>query len=270
MIDADKLSKKPAGVAVARLMDEYADQIYGLGLRLCDDPEKAQDLVQETFMRALKGWEGFGGRSKPSTWLYTIASRACQRLERRRAGEPRTMKPLDELLPTRDETVVDLPAGDETPLEWTERKDVIDAVRRAIESLPMHFRLPVVLKEIEGMSVEDVATVLGVKPATVKTRLHRARLLIREELSRPLPRKPAPQSHPPDAACLDLLWAKQEAMDKGVDFPIPERHLCERCRSVFATLDMTEDVCFALGNAKLPERARQELEARVMGGARGA
>lgn len=269
MAHVDKLFGEPPEVAIPRLMDDYADQIYGLGLRICDDPDKAEDLVQETFMRALRGWKGFDGRSKASTWLYTIASRACQRLERRRAGEPREMKKLDQLLPTRDRTIVDLPSDGGTPLEWIERQDVIDAVRRAIESLPMHFRLPVVLKEIEGMSVEDVAAVLGIKPATVKTRLHRARLLIRKELSKPLPRKPTPEPHPPDAQCLDLLWAKQEAIDKGVDFPIPERHLCERCRSVFATLDMTEDVCFALGNVRLPEDARRELEARVMGGEGG-
>ncbi len=251
-------------------MDDYADQIYGLGLRLCDDPEKAQDLVQETFLRALKGWEGFDGRSKPSTWLYTIATRACQRLERRRAGEPRHMRPLEQILPSGERTVVDLPADGETPLEWVERKDVVRAVRGAIDSLPLHFRLPLVLKEIEELSVEEVAKILGIKPATVKTRLHRARLLVRKELSKPLPQRTLESDDGGEGACLDLLWAKQEALDRGVTFPIPEQHLCERCRSVFATLDLAEDVCHALGDAELPAEARRKLEERVLKGSRKA
>lgn len=264
MTKADELAGTPADDAIPQLMDDYADHIYGLGLRLCDDPDKAQDLVQETFLRALKGWDAFDGRSKPSTWLYTIASRTCQRMERRRAGEPRHMRRLDQELPSGDRTVVDLPADGETPLEWVERRDVQQAVRRAIDSLPLHFRLPLVLKEIEGLSVEDVAKILGVKEATVKTRLHRARLQVREELSKPLPHRRAESVHEDEGACLDLLWAKQEALDRDVDFPIPGEHLCERCRSVFATLDMAEDVCHALGNAKLPDDARRALEERVM------
>lgn len=265
MTETHQLAGQPAEAAIPRLMDDYADHIYGLGLRLCDDPEKAEDLVQETFLRALRSWDGFDGRSKPSTWLYTIASRACQRMERRRAGEPRHTRSLEQRLPTGETAVIDLPAGGETPLEWLERRDVVDAVRRAIDSLPLHFRLPLVLKEIEDLSVEDVAKVLGIKPATVKTRLHRARLLVRDELSKPLPHKEPTATHESEGQCLDLLWAKQEALDRGVDFPIPGEQLCERCRSVFATLDMAEDVCHALGNVSLPEHARRKLEERVLG-----
>ncbi len=260
-----ELAGQPADIAIAQLMEDYADHIYSLGLRLCDDPEKAEDLVQETFLRALKSWDRFDGRSKPSTWLYTIASRTCQRMERRRACEPRRMRTLDQLLPSGETTVVDLPADGETPLEWIERQDVIKAVRQAIDSLPMHFRLPIVLKEMEAMSVEDVAAVLGLKPATVKTRLHRARLVIRKELSKPLPQRRVRHTGTSEERCLDLLWAKQEAIDRGVDFPIPGEHLCERCHSVFATLELAGDVCYALGDAGLPEPVRRALETRVMG-----
>jgi len=261
---ADDLAGQPAETAIPQLMDDYADHIYGLGLRLCDDPDKAQDLVQETFLRALRSWSGFDGRSKPSTWLFTIASRACQRMERRRAGEPRRMGSLERLLPTGETTVVDVPAEDETPAEWLEREDVVHAVRTAIDSLPMHFRLPLLLKEIEDLSVEDVARVLGIKPATVKTRLHRARLLLREELSKPLPHREAHDTHASEGQCLDLLWAKQEALDRGVDFPIPGEQLCDRCRSAFATLEMATDVCHALGDVKLPEDVRRALQEKVL------
>lgn len=261
--DAMELARQPAEKAIPELLERHGDQIYGLGLRLCADPERAQDLVQETFIRALKSWEGFDGRSKPSTWLYTIASRACQRLERRRAGEPRHMKPLEQLLPSGEATVVDIPADGATPFEWTQRREVIAAVRRAIDALPMNFRLPVVLKEMEDVSIDEVAAVLGVKPATVKTRLHRARLLMRKELARPLPQRPTHQTGPPSEGCLDLLWAKQEAMDRGVEFPIPREHLCDRCQSVFATLDLASDVCHALGDVELPLEVREAIQERM-------
>jgi RNA polymerase sigma-70 factor (ECF subfamily) len=174
------------------------------------------------------------------------------------------MRPLEQLLPSGETTVVDLRADQDTPDEWMERKDVIQAVRNAIESLPLHFRLPLVLKEIEDLSVDEVANILGIKPATVKTRLHRARLAVRQELSKPLPQRELDDAAASEGACLDLLWAKQEALDRGADFPIPEQHMCERCRSVFATLDLAEDVCRLLGEVELPEAARRRLEERVM------
>jgi RNA polymerase sigma-70 factor (ECF subfamily) len=67
-----------AGEAVERLMQDHGGRIYGLGLRLCGDPEDARDLVQETFLRAYRKWDQFEGRSEPATWLYTIASRVAR------------------------------------------------------------------------------------------------------------------------------------------------------------------------------------------------
>ncbi len=244
-------------------MDAYADQIYGLGLRMCSDPEHAEDLVQETFIRAYRAWPGFDGRSKPSTWLYTIATRTCLRMQRRRSGEPGVIERLEELLPIGETEVLDLAQASPTPLEWVQREEVVEAVRRAVRRLPMKFRLPVVLKELEGMKVEEVAAILGLKGATVKTRLHRARLAIRRALLEPLPRKPATETDSSDAVCMDLLWAKQEALDRGVSFPIPGDHLCERCNSVFATLDLADKLCYFIGDAPLPQHARRELRRRV-------
>jgi hypothetical protein len=88
--------------------------------------------------------------------------------------------------------------------------------------------------------------------------------LVRKELSKPLPQRTLESDDGGEGACLDLLWAKQEALDRGVTFPIPEQHLCERCRSVFATLDLGEDVCHALGDVQLPPETRKKLQERVM------
>jgi len=79
-----------------------------------------------------------------------------------------------------------------------------------------------------------------------------------------LPHRNAHDTHASEGQCLDLLWAKQEALDRGVDFPIPGENICDRCRSAFATLDMATDVCHALGDVKLPEAARRTLEEKVL------
>lgn len=252
------LADLPAREAIPRLLDEHGDLIYSLGLRLCDTPDAAEDLVQETFLRALRSWDGFEGRAKPSTWLYTIASRACRHMQRRTAGQPRRMEPLSRLLPSGDEGVVQIPSDDD-PEEDAARREAVDAVRAATAELPLDFRIPFVLKEMAGFTLAEISDVLGVKEATVKTRLHRARLRVRDAVAGTLPRRAAP---PPDhdrEECLVLLQAKQEALDRDVEFPLEDDALCERCRSLFRTLDLTRDACTTLRGGGMPDALRETM-----------
>lgn len=258
-------AKEPADTAVGRLFAEHGDLIYSLGLRICGGPEAAEDLVQETFLRALRSWEGFEGRSKPSTWLYSIASRACTRMQRRRAGEPRRLEPLERLLPSGDEGIVEVPADDDPEAE-TARREAADAIFAAIAELPAEFRLPFVLKEIVGLSIAELSDVLGVKESTIKTRLHRARLRIRQAVAETLPARDAPHPDHRREECLALLAAKQESLDRGVEFPLPPSHLCERCGAVFRSLDFAQDVCATLGGGEMPEDLRRSLEAALQTG----
>jgi len=257
--NTNALVNEPAESAIPRLLDEHGAQIYGLGLRMCRSPEDAQDLVQEVFLQAFRKWDQFEGRSSPSTWLYTIASRVCQRRHRRRAGEPRELESIHTLLPSGDEGVLDLPSGSETPQDVLERRETQETVERVVARLPAKFRLPLMLKDLMDLSINEIAEILGLKEATVKTRLHRARLFAAKELARELPKRPAP---PPDhsrAICMDLLRAKQESMDRGVSFPVASQELCFRCRSLFATLDLAHEACHRLGRGELPEPVREAI-----------
>lgn len=246
----------PAGEAVGRLFEEHGDLIYQLGLRTCDNPDAAEDLVQETFLRALRSWDSFEGRARPSTWLYTIATRACRRLQRRRAGEPRRLEPLERLLPSGDERPVQIPSR-EDPEGDAVLALATDEARRAIGELPIGFRLPFVLKEVFDLSIEEISQVLDVKPATVKTRLHRARLRLRQTLAEALPTAPASPEDPHTDECLALLKAKQESLDRGTPFPVPPEELCQRCRGVFATLDLGREACHALEIGRMPRDLRR-------------
>jgi RNA polymerase sigma-70 factor, ECF subfamily len=267
--DATVHPRDPAGEAIPRLLEKYGDRIYALGLRLCGGPAEAEDLVQQTFLNAFRRWGQFEGRAEPSTWLYTIAARACQRQKRRRSGEPARMEALDELLPG-GEGGGALPAGfppvEGDPYQERVRAEAREIVERAVARLPLEFRLPLVLKEIAELPLADVAEILGLKEETAKTRVHRARLKLRKELETILPAPPEP-AHPRQV-CLDLLRAKQEAMDRGVRFPLPQGEICERCQAVFASLDLARDACLQIGQGEMPPRLKAMVLAEV--GGRGA
>jgi RNA polymerase sigma-70 factor (ECF subfamily) len=258
------LNDASADVAIPKLVDAHGGRIYGLGLRLCGNEQDAEDLVQETFLRAYRHWHQFEGRSDPATWLYSIAARACRRMNRRRVGEPARVESLSELLRAGEATVPDVGTGAADQLDEQVRREAEETVDRAIGGLPPMFRQPLVLKEIADFSLAEIAGILGIKEATAKTRVHRGRLMLRKALAARLPQRAAP---PPDHSrrvCLDLLSLKQEALDRGAPFPLPGEVLCERCRATFATLDLGHGLCIDLGQGQLPETLRIVIMQRLM------
>ncbi|MCI0691979.1 RNA polymerase sigma factor [candidate division KSB1 bacterium] len=248
---------EPAEKAIPRLWEEHSRLIYNLGLRLCRSPECAQDLVQETFLRAFRNWHQFEGRSSPATWLFAIAMRTHKRVRRRLKGYH--TESLANLPPTWEEKIPDISFGQEGPLEEVLRHEAQETIYRAMDSLPIDFRVTLTLKSIVDFSVAEVAEVLGIKEATVKTRVHRARLLLREGLVKPPPRRQASLIEPSQQVCLDLLYANQKALDRGVEFPLASGELCSRCHVLFATLDLAYDACIKLKSGELPEPLRKLL-----------
>lgn len=248
-----------ADEAIPRLLDEHGGRIYKVAMKLCGHPEDAADLVQDVFLQAYRKWHQFHGDSQATTWLYTIAARACRRSRRRRAGEPAKLESLDELLPNPGDGIPDLHEEATGPLAEHLQKEARESVERAVSELPDAFRMPLVLKELLELPVSEVAAILGVKEATVKTRLHRARLLLRRRVAEGLPQKPAPHPNHARSVCLDLLAAKQEALDRGVPFRVPPEELCTRCEALFDTLDLTQQVCLELRDGELPAPLRQAV-----------
>ena len=112
------------------------------------------------------------------------------------------------------------------------------------------------------MAGSEVAQILEIKEQTVKTRLHRGRLMLRKALSEVLPSRPASTPEHSRGACLDLLRLKQDALDKGVNFPLPDSELCVRCRALFDTLNLAHDVCVRMNTGDLPPKLAALLEER--------
>jgi len=251
--------------AIAQLIDTHGSRVYSLALRFCGNPQNAADVVQETFLGAFKSWHTFRGESSASTWLYRIASRACKRFHRTESRQGAHAVPLETDLPASG-PVPDVLTDHASPLTEAVRNEAIAALEREISELPDEYRIPIVLKEIAGLSVLETAEVLDMKEATVKTRLHRGRLALYNALSRTVPTRDAPPPAYDARVCLDLLNAKQDALDRGGDFPQMEGILCERCRAVFRTLDLSVDLCRAAAS-EMPEGLRERILAEILGAA---
>ncbi len=252
-------AKEPAQAAIPRLFDSYGDRIFGLGLRICGSREDAQDLVQETFLRAYKGWGQFKGLSAPSTWLFTIAARTCKRLNHRRSGAPAHIESFHDLLPSDEEGFLDVPSPDEGPLESILRREASAAVEEALGTMPLQFRMALVLKDLGDFSMAEVAGMLGIKEATVKTRVYRGRLHLAKQLKKSLPKK---KIGPPDFTvhvCMVMFKAKMDALDEGRPFKLPEDHDCHRCRSMFDSLDISLTLCRDEIEGSLPESVRDVI-----------
>ena len=175
-----------AGEAAAfdNLINRFSSEIYGLLYRLTDDAEEAADLTQETFLKALRSITSFRGEADLKTWLYRIAvneSRNRFRWWKRRRRE--TTFSLDVPTGRGDQTFADILAdGGEDPEAALIRVEREIRLRRALIRLPAAFREVVILRDIKGLSYEEVATAVDANLGTVKSRIARGREELRKLL----------------------------------------------------------------------------------------
>jgi RNA polymerase sigma-70 factor, ECF subfamily len=170
--------------AFDKLYREHVDLVYRYAHRLCGEADSAHDLVQETFLNAYRGLKRFRGDAKISTWLYTIASRACLRMRRKRKGAPERELSLEEFVPSSEgEFRLQVPIEGLTPEQALENKELREALDQAINKLPKKYRIALVLRDMEGLSAAEAGAIMGLSGRAVKSRLHRARLFVRRELS---------------------------------------------------------------------------------------
>jgi len=166
------------------LYRDHVDLIYRYAYRLCGEAESAKDLVQETFLNAYQGLKDFRGEARVSTWLYTIASRACLRMRRKRKGQPEHELSIEEFIPTSEgEFRLQIPIDGLSPEEALQNKELRKALDQAIDKLSPKYRMVLVLRDMEGLSAKEVGAIMGLNERAVKSRLHRARLFVRRELS---------------------------------------------------------------------------------------
>ena len=182
--DQDLVEQIKAGeeAAFEALLDRYQGRVYRLVLSLTKNPEDAEEVLQDVFLSVYRKLTSFDGRSTFSTWLYRIAvNTALMKLR----GRGPVQESIEEHLPQFTEDgrhtrmVVDWTQG---PEELLLRKERAQVVREAIEALPPDYKVVLILRDLEGLSNEEVAEVVGTSVSAVKARLHRARLVLRGKL----------------------------------------------------------------------------------------
>ncbi len=166
----------------SRLVDAYSTKIYRLATKMLNQQQDAEDVLQETFLKAYRGIKSFDGRSKISTWLFRIATNEALMVLRRK--HPETVS-IDEPVETEEGEqepiqIVDWCCLPEEELLTGETKEKLD---EAVQKLPERLRVVFILRDINDLSTHETAEVLGLSDTAVKTRLSRARLRLREELS---------------------------------------------------------------------------------------
>jgi len=169
------------------LVERYTPQVYNISLRITGSREEAEDCVQEAFLRAFTALRRFRGEAAFSTWLYRVAVNVANDARRRLRGQPLRASELaggDPDASTPDlEGVGESPGGkgdgpEESLVEAERREVVIEAIR----TLPEHHRTVIVLYDLQGLSYEEIGRVVGARVGTVKSRLNRARLALKERL----------------------------------------------------------------------------------------
>jgi RNA polymerase sigma-70 factor (ECF subfamily) len=184
------LAKAREGDAAAfsELVNRYSRKIYRLAKHITQNDTDAEDVLQETFMKSFEHLGDFHGQSKFYTWIVRIAvNESLMKLRKRKSD--RTV-PLDEPLDTGEDTVVrEIAVWDENPEQQYSREEMAKILDEAVESLKPTFRTVFVLRDIEELSTEETAETLGISVPAVKSRLLRARLQLRERLTRFFRRK---------------------------------------------------------------------------------
>jgi RNA polymerase sigma-70 factor (ECF subfamily) len=178
------LARDAAGgnrTAMEQLLMRAQEVAYRFSVLVCSHPEDAEDVMQDALLKTFQYVHRLSDPSAFRTWLYTTVRNACLMKRRRRAGEPATFVPL-ETESGDDVAPVDV-ADRTTPIDEQMMQAAVDArLRTALEQLPPAYRMIVVLRDMEGLSTREVATITGYTEANVKQRLHRARLMLRQHL----------------------------------------------------------------------------------------
>jgi len=250
--DEELLQAARAGddAALEALLARHERQIFRFGLRMCGNEEDARDVLQETLLAAFKGVRQFRGDAQLSTWLYQVARSFCTKARRRGAGEPARYEALEGAAARE----VSVPAS--APDDRAHAREMARVLQEALLALPDAQREVVLLRDVEGLSAEEAARVVGVEVPALKSRLHRARIAMQERIAALLGADP---DHP--AACpelaRELLTRDEDDLDQAACARL-EQHLagCPRCGPACAELKRSVSLCRALPGGGVPAEVR--------------
>jgi len=237
--------------ALETLLLRHQQQVYRFGLKMCRDPEDAEDVLQDTLLAMARSVRDFRGESSISTWLYTIARSYCIKKRRKSKFAPVETHSLDAAPGLERESVAD---SARLPDEALADREVRQALERAIAALEPMYRDVLLLRDEEGLTAPEVAKVLGIGVPAVKSRLHRARLQVRERVAPLLGVRMLPAATADGLPCPDVPKLFSQYLEHEIAADVcarMEQHLaaCPRCRDTCDSLKRTLALCRTSGAA---------------------
>ena len=255
MEDAELITAARAGdrAAVEELLARYEPSIYRFGLRMCGDEDAAREVLQETLLAAFRYLPGFRGDAALSTWLYQIARSFC--IKERRGQHP--TRSLD------DQAAAQLVDAAPAPDARVHAREIGEQLSRAIAKLAPDQREVLILRDVEGLSAEQAAEVVGVEVGALKSRLHRARMALRTELAGVFSDERGPEPCPELAHELSAYVGAE--IDQAACVQI-EAHLatCPRCAGACDALKRTVSLCKRLPGNVVPAGVRAAVRDAIL------
>ena len=267
LTQATKLLRSNTPEAIEEALGLLQNTVYSFSMKVCGHPEDAEDTMQEVLFRSLRHLAKIQDPQALAVWLYTVTRNRCWRMRRKSANAPKATVALDELMPDDAELgrlLEDASEGPEGNLLHAEQAQVL---HHAVLRIPAPLRMVLVLHDMEELTTEQVATILGLQGGTVRVRLHRARLCVRKEMARILDgtvaeqrsAKPAKKARKTartkdnerPAECRELFANLSEYMDGRVEAPACDQmriHIeaCPTCVAFLRELRVAIDRCRSL------------------------
>jgi RNA polymerase sigma-70 factor (ECF subfamily) len=259
--DAELLGAAQGGdrEALNELLERHQGRVFRFGMKMCGAEEDAKDILQETLLAAARNVDGFRGSSSVSTWLYAIARSFCIKKRRTSKFAPDHVESLE----GGDGMALELPDARRTPEEDVSGTQVKGALQDAIGALDPMYREVLVLRDVEGLSAAEVAEVMGLSVEAVKSRLHRARVAVRDRVAPLLgiEEAAAPAAGPACPDVLGLFSRKLEGEISGSVCEELERHLlgCPRCTARCDSLRASLKLCRQAGDEVVPPRVEHSV-----------
>jgi RNA polymerase sigma-70 factor, ECF subfamily len=249
--------------ALRRLLERLSPPIYRFGRSFCGDDDDAQDVMQEVLVSLVRSLPSIRGDSSLTTWAYTVARRACRR-QRRRSDRG------TDGLPGRDAANAEglpAPSDGSDPAADLERRELAAALADAVRQLPPAHREAVILRDIEGLRAREAARVLGVTERALKSRLHRARLALRDALAPRFGGRPRARHGRSCGETGRLLNRYLDGELNRAACKAMQAHLeaCPACGRACRALRGALDLCRRPGARRLGPEARESLRTAIRG-----
>jgi RNA polymerase sigma-70 factor (ECF subfamily) len=256
-------ARRGDAAALEALLLRYQPHLYRFGLRMCGNVEDAGDVAQESLISMARSLRDFRGESSVSSWLYTIARRFCIKKRRRSKFAPAREESLDALGSAAAEHLAD-PAP--SPEQTATNRELSTVLTNAIDALDPDQREVLVLRDVEGLSAPEVAKVVGISVDAVKSRLHRARVAVRQALAPALGLADSDTAR--GSMCPDVLALFSQHLEGDLHPSVcaeMEAHLaqCTHCRGTCESLKRTLAVCRQLPTPEVPASVAASVRAAI-------